>query len=223
MVGHTGVLGRDARRPRGRRRRDRRGSSTRSPRVEAADPAGPGAALLITADHGNADEIRDAAGNPVTAHSLNPVPLLPRARACEGRALHDGVLADVAPTILELAGLPALGRHDRPVAARPAMTTAGEPSASRDRRSATIRDRHHPEVNPPVNPILAIGQILHQHRADRRHPAPGARHRPVRHVRRRLRRLPQPPRHRAPPVAVHDRAARPVRAVRAGVLRRSSA
>ena len=75
-------------------------------RVEAADPAGPGAAMFVTADHGNADELRDADGNPVTAHSLNPVPLLGMGRALAGRTLRDGVLADVAPTILELAGLP---------------------------------------------------------------------------------------------------------------------
>jgi 2,3-bisphosphoglycerate-independent phosphoglycerate mutase len=75
-------------------------------RLEAADPVGPGAALLITADHGNADQIRDAAGNPMTAHSLNPVPLLAAGRAFDRRALHDGVLADVAPTVLEVAGLP---------------------------------------------------------------------------------------------------------------------
>jgi 2,3-bisphosphoglycerate-independent phosphoglycerate mutase len=75
-------------------------------RVEAADPDGPGAVLLVTADHGNADELRDADGKPVTAHSLNPVPLLAMGRAIEGRTLRDGVLADVAPTILELAGLP---------------------------------------------------------------------------------------------------------------------
>jgi 2,3-bisphosphoglycerate-independent phosphoglycerate mutase len=75
-------------------------------RVEAADPDGPGAVLFITADHGNADELRDADGRPVTAHSLNPVPLLGMGRALDGRTLRDGVLADVAPTILELAGLP---------------------------------------------------------------------------------------------------------------------
>jgi 2,3-bisphosphoglycerate-independent phosphoglycerate mutase len=66
----------------------------------------PGALLAITADHGNADQMRDAAGNPVTAHSLNPVPLLLAGRAVAGRHLRDGVLADVAPTLLELAGLP---------------------------------------------------------------------------------------------------------------------
>jgi 2,3-bisphosphoglycerate-independent phosphoglycerate mutase len=74
--------------------------------VEAADPAGAGAVLVITADHGNADQLRDAAGDPVTAHSLNPVPLLVMGRAVDGRTLRDGVLADVAPTILALAGLP---------------------------------------------------------------------------------------------------------------------
>ncbi len=74
--------------------------------VEAEDPDGPGAILAITADHGNADDLRDAAGNPVTAHSLNPVPLLLLGRSVAGRRLRDGVLADVAPTLLELAGLP---------------------------------------------------------------------------------------------------------------------
>jgi 2,3-bisphosphoglycerate-independent phosphoglycerate mutase len=75
--------------------------------VESADPTGPGVVLLITADHGNADDEIDAAGNPITKHSLNPVPLLATGRAIAGRRLADGVLADVAPTILELAGLPA--------------------------------------------------------------------------------------------------------------------
>ncbi len=74
--------------------------------VEAADPGGPGAVLFVTADHGNADDMKDAAGKPVTKHSLNPVPLLGVGRALGGRTLRDGVLADVAPTILELAGLP---------------------------------------------------------------------------------------------------------------------
>jgi 2,3-bisphosphoglycerate-independent phosphoglycerate mutase len=75
--------------------------------VEAGDPDGPGALLVITADHGNADEMRDSQGKAVTAHSLNPVPIVLVGRAAIGRDLRDGVLADVAPTILELAGLPA--------------------------------------------------------------------------------------------------------------------
>ena len=74
--------------------------------VEARDPAGPGALLAITADHGNADELRDADGRAVTAHSLNRVPFVLVGRAAEGLTLADGVLADVAPTLLEFAGLP---------------------------------------------------------------------------------------------------------------------
>lgn len=73
--------------------------------VDADDPTAPGAVLVITADHGNADELRDAAGNAVTAHSLNPVPLVLVGRPARGLGLADGVLADVAPTILELAGV----------------------------------------------------------------------------------------------------------------------
>jgi 2,3-bisphosphoglycerate-independent phosphoglycerate mutase len=67
---------------------------------------GSGAVLAITADHGNADVMRDAAGEPVTAHSLSPVPLLLAGERVRGRSLRDGVLADVAPTLLELLGQP---------------------------------------------------------------------------------------------------------------------
>jgi 2,3-bisphosphoglycerate-independent phosphoglycerate mutase len=74
--------------------------------VDADDPAAPGALLAITADHGNADCMRDADGRPVTAHSLNPVPFVLVGRVAGGLRLGDGVLADVAPTLLELAGLP---------------------------------------------------------------------------------------------------------------------
>ena len=77
--------------------------------VEAVDreaPAAPGAVLIVTADHGNADRMRDSSGAPVTAHSLNPVPIVAVGRAVVARRLHDGILADVTPTILELVGLP---------------------------------------------------------------------------------------------------------------------
>jgi 2,3-bisphosphoglycerate-independent phosphoglycerate mutase len=73
--------------------------------VNADDPAGPGAVLFITADHGNADEMKDEAGNPVTKHSLNPVPLLGIGRFLDGKLLRNGRLADVTPTILEIGGL----------------------------------------------------------------------------------------------------------------------
>ncbi|HUP83862.1 MAG TPA: 2,3-bisphosphoglycerate-independent phosphoglycerate mutase [Candidatus Limnocylindria bacterium] len=75
-------------------------------RILAALPAH--GLLAVTADHGNADEMRDASGAPVTAHSLNPVPFVLVGQAAQGRALHDGVLADIAPTLLELCDLPPL-------------------------------------------------------------------------------------------------------------------
>ncbi|MBA3234759.1 MAG: 2,3-bisphosphoglycerate-independent phosphoglycerate mutase [Chloroflexi bacterium] len=65
-----------------------------------------GGLLAITADHGNADALRDANGRPVTAHSLNPVPFVLVGHAAAGLRLDDGVLADVAPTLMVLAGLP---------------------------------------------------------------------------------------------------------------------
>ena len=62
-----------------------------------------GGALVITADHGNADHMLEPDGSPNTAHSLNPVPLIV---TVEGVGLRDGgVLADVAPTVLELLGV----------------------------------------------------------------------------------------------------------------------
>ena len=64
--------------------------------VDQRDPGGSGSLLAVTADHGNADWMRDEAGHPVTAHSLNPVPLVLVGRSVAGRSLRDGVLADVA-------------------------------------------------------------------------------------------------------------------------------
>jgi len=62
-----------------------------------------GGALVVTADHGNADNMLEPDGSPNTAHSLNPVPLVVTA---EGVALRDGgILADVAPTVLALLGV----------------------------------------------------------------------------------------------------------------------
>jgi 2,3-bisphosphoglycerate-independent phosphoglycerate mutase len=61
-----------------------------------------GGACIITADHGNADHMLEADGSPNTAHSLNPVPLIV---TVPGLALRDGgVLADVAPTVLQVLG-----------------------------------------------------------------------------------------------------------------------
>ncbi|MDB5368679.1 MAG: hypothetical protein JWP20_237 [Roseomonas sp.] len=65
-----------------------------------------GGALLVTADHGNAEMMRDpVTGGPHTAHTTNPVPIL-LVGAPAGATLEDGRLADVAPTLLALLRLP---------------------------------------------------------------------------------------------------------------------
>ncbi len=64
-------------------------------------------ALFITADHGNCECMRDDRGNPHTAHTLNPVPAVLVALGFEARQLRsEGALSDVAPTLLNLLGLP---------------------------------------------------------------------------------------------------------------------
>jgi 2,3-bisphosphoglycerate-independent phosphoglycerate mutase len=64
-----------------------------------------GGALLVTADHGNAEMMRDpATGGPHTAHTTNPVPVL--LLGSPAPALADGRLADLAPTLLALMDLP---------------------------------------------------------------------------------------------------------------------
>jgi 2,3-bisphosphoglycerate-independent phosphoglycerate mutase len=66
-----------------------------------------GGALLVTADHGNCEMMRDpVTGGPHTAHTLNRVPILLAGGPAGTRSLADGRLADVAPTLLALLGLP---------------------------------------------------------------------------------------------------------------------
>ncbi|MBB3174255.1 2,3-bisphosphoglycerate-independent phosphoglycerate mutase [Endobacter medicaginis] len=96
MVGHTGDLG----------------AAIRA--VEAVDTGlgrlaeavtAQGGALLVTADHGNCETMRDPqTGGPHTAHTLNLVPVA-LAGGPEGATLHDGRLADLAPTLLALMGV----------------------------------------------------------------------------------------------------------------------
>lgn len=63
-----------------------------------------GGVALITADHGNADQMYEPDGSPFTAHTTNRVPLLVAGMDCE--LADDGVLADLAPTMLKILGLP---------------------------------------------------------------------------------------------------------------------
>ena len=96
MVGHTGIF------------------DAAVKAVEAVDKAAgevidavvaAGGALLLTADHGNADKMYEPDGEPFTAHTTNPVPLL--AINCGDVKLREGgVLADLAPTLLQLMELP---------------------------------------------------------------------------------------------------------------------
>ncbi len=96
MVGHTGVL------------------AAAVEAMEAVDACvgrvadavlEAGGSLLITADHGNCEQMADDRGGPHTAHTANQVPLIlvdPERRHVR---LRPGILADIAPTILELMGL----------------------------------------------------------------------------------------------------------------------
>jgi 2,3-bisphosphoglycerate-independent phosphoglycerate mutase len=100
MVGHTGDLAAAV--------KAIRAVDEAIGRVEAAVRA-QGGAMLITADHGNAETMRDQlTGQRHTAHTMNlvPVVLCGAERAWRGTALRNGRLADVAPTLLELLGLP---------------------------------------------------------------------------------------------------------------------
>ena len=69
--------------------------------VEAAKENGY--EVVMIADHGNADNAVNADGTPNTAHSLNPVPIV--VVSDRVKSVHDGILADVAPTVLRLMGL----------------------------------------------------------------------------------------------------------------------
>jgi 2,3-bisphosphoglycerate-independent phosphoglycerate mutase len=94
MVGHTGVIP----------------AAVRA--VEAVDRClgqvveaviESGGSCLVTADHGNADHMLEPDGSPNTAHSMNPVPFIVTTPGL--RLLSGGILADVAPTALELLGI----------------------------------------------------------------------------------------------------------------------
>jgi 2,3-bisphosphoglycerate-independent phosphoglycerate mutase len=63
-----------------------------------------GGALIITADHGNCEQMLEPDGSPNTAHSTNPVPVIVTDDGVQLR--ESGILADVAPTVLDLLGIP---------------------------------------------------------------------------------------------------------------------
>src|SRR5664280_1972067 len=60
--------------------------------------------VLVIADHGNADKALNEDGSPNTAHSLNPVPSI--LISDDYKKINEGILADVAPTLLKIMGIP---------------------------------------------------------------------------------------------------------------------
>lgn len=64
-----------------------------------------GGRILLTADHGNAEKMLAEDGSPQTAHTTNPVPLVYIEQGCETAVVADGILGDIAPTILGLWGI----------------------------------------------------------------------------------------------------------------------
>jgi 2,3-bisphosphoglycerate-independent phosphoglycerate mutase len=65
-----------------------------------------GGKVIITADHGNAETMVDETGGPHTAHTTDRVPLVLVDDSRKGARLRPGILADIAPTILDLLGIP---------------------------------------------------------------------------------------------------------------------
>ena len=65
-----------------------------------------GGTAIVTADHGNADKLLSDDGTPFTAHTTNPVPVILVSDKYKGAELRkDGILADIAPTLLQVMGL----------------------------------------------------------------------------------------------------------------------
>jgi 2,3-bisphosphoglycerate-independent phosphoglycerate mutase len=105
MVGHTGVLAAAM-----------KAVATVDSCVGAVADAcvRSGHVLAITADHGNCEQMRDpVTGAPHTSHTLNPVPFHLIHPDFRGTALRPGVLADIAPTLLKVMGLPQPKEMDR--------------------------------------------------------------------------------------------------------------
>lgn len=61
--------------------------------------------VLITADHGNAEQMKDEHNQPHTAHTLNPVPFILVDESRKSARLRPGVISDIAPTMLQILGI----------------------------------------------------------------------------------------------------------------------
>lgn len=96
MVGHTGIIGAAI-----------RACETVDTCVEkiVSEIIHRDGVAMVTADHGNAEKMMDASGNPHTAHTVNRVPFVIVDSRHRSGALRPGILADIAPTILDLLGI----------------------------------------------------------------------------------------------------------------------
>ena len=85
-----------------------------------------GGTMLITADHGNAEMMRDPkTGEPHTAHTINPVPLILVNPPAGVTGIGNGQLSDIAPTLLRASRHPAAHGDDRPCAGKTARACLG--------------------------------------------------------------------------------------------------
>ena len=96
MVGHTGILGAAVKACE---------TVDRCVRQIVERIAGMGGLAMITADHGNSEKMIDERGGAHTAHTLNPVPFILVDDTRRDADLRQGVLADIAPTILDIMGI----------------------------------------------------------------------------------------------------------------------
>ena len=79
--------------------------------------------MLITADHGNIELMRDPeTGQPHTSHTCNPVPSVLVGAPGDVTSLRHGCLADIAPTLLDLMGL----EHPKEMTGQSLLVTASE-------------------------------------------------------------------------------------------------
>ncbi|MDR3162373.1 MAG: alkaline phosphatase family protein, partial [Helicobacteraceae bacterium] len=79
--------------------------------IDAADKADY--SYMIVSDHGNCEEMRDAAGNVLTNHTVGDVFCFVKANGVD--AIRSGGLSNVAPTILKIMGLPIPSEMDEPL------------------------------------------------------------------------------------------------------------
>jgi 2,3-bisphosphoglycerate-independent phosphoglycerate mutase len=136
MVGHTGVIG---------------ATILAVETIDAclgrivAEVERQGGVCLITADHGNAEQMLTASGAADTAHSTNPVPLI--LTGGRGRLAAEGTLADVAPTVLALLGLerPAAMSGRSLLRASPARRSGGDVAVQTHGRG----EEHHEDPERP--------------------------------------------------------------------------